>query len=260
MGFGISIRGIRPDGEGFSPPLKSQRLTAHATRTQRDRNTFTGLITPTGHRQMPRSDQLLMIGGPKCRRRPAMRRTMNARSRGPRIATSTRRCPGGRQRTGSGSPVRLPGEIFGRRPQDVAFGVQLHRFGFKFADPRPQPAGLLLRGSDWTGRRRRVAALADRDASGFEPGRQGAVRDSRDQQRSGQPLHPQLRDTAQLHPCGSLRSNTFLPSGWIISLPPAEIRDPACPTRGVKARHESPVHWGSALGDVSVPVGCREIG
>lgn len=29
------------------------------------------------------------------------------------------------QRTGSGSPVRLSGEIFGRRPQDVSFGFEL---------------------------------------------------------------------------------------------------------------------------------------
>ena len=56
-----------------------------------------------------------------------------------------------------------------RRPQDVAFGVQLHRFGFKFADPRPQPADLLLRGFGQARRRRRMAALADRDAGGFEP-------------------------------------------------------------------------------------------
>jgi hypothetical protein len=37
-------------------------------------------------------------------------------------------------------------------------------------------------------------------------------------------------------PCGTLRSNSFLPSGWIISLSPAEIRDQECPTRGVKAQ------------------------
>src|SRR6185312_7091655 len=41
----------------------------------------------------------------------------------------------------------------------------------------------------------------------------------RDRQRSGQPLHPQLRGTARPHPCGTLRSNSFLPSGWIVSLP-----------------------------------------
>src|SRR4029077_7798804 len=74
--------------------------------------------------------------------------------------------PGGRRRTGSGSPVRLPGEIFGRRPQDVAFGVQLHRFGFKLADPLPQPGGLLLMGLGRTGRRHGVAMLAERDARG----------------------------------------------------------------------------------------------
>ena len=38
--------------------------------------------------------------------------------------------------------------------------------------------GLVLRGFGRTGRRRRMAAFADRNAAGFEPGRQGAVRDT----------------------------------------------------------------------------------
>ena len=43
---------------------------------------------------------------------------------------SPRRCLGGRRRTGSGSPARLPGEILGRLSQDLAFGDPLRGLGF----------------------------------------------------------------------------------------------------------------------------------
>ena len=45
-------------------------------------------------------------------------------SPGPRTAASPRRRAGGRRRTGSGSPARLPGEILRRLAQDVPLGGQ----------------------------------------------------------------------------------------------------------------------------------------
>jgi hypothetical protein len=75
--------------------------------------------------------------------RPVPRRSRTiGRSRWSCTAASPRRRLGGRQRTGSGSPVRLPGEILRRRPQDLPFCGELDLLSFQLPNPGLEPGEL----------------------------------------------------------------------------------------------------------------------
>src|SRR4051812_3402781 len=69
---------------------------------------------------------------------------MTGRSPRSGTAASPRRRSGGRRRTGSGSPARLPGEILGRRPEDVPLTVELPRVSLQLADSSAQAGEFLL--------------------------------------------------------------------------------------------------------------------
>ena len=73
-----------------------------------------------------------------------MRSRKNARSRRARTAASPRRRRSDRHRTGSGSPVRLPGEILGRPLEDLPLGGELSGLDLEPTHPRSEPGQLLI--------------------------------------------------------------------------------------------------------------------
>ena len=99
-----------------------------------------------------------LAGRAALQHRPTTRRTTTVRPPRPHTATSPRRRAGGRRRTGSGSPVRLPGEIFRRRPQNVPLGGQLPLGDLQLGHPRFEPGDPLASGSPSAGT---TALLAD---------------------------------------------------------------------------------------------------
>src|SRR3954453_14707055 len=185
----------------------------------------------------PRAADQPRRGQPGPQRRRPTRSTTTGRSQRSGTTASPRRRSGGRRRTGSGSPARLPGEILGRRPEDVPLTVELPRVSLQLADSSAQ-AGEFLLGRLAIRWRARPATRppVHLHAGGLQPRRQCPVHDP---QVRGDAHHRRpRRRPVQLHRVPAKLLRVRLPCHRLIfSLPPG----PAWVER-VQDRGSSPPH------------------